>query len=236
MMISGMFAFHTVVNLVATAFFICSRLKLVPPTATRQDQTYGWKFQLEIPMAIKINLIFSFYIQVKVSCSCERAKWECCGSWRIPYCKNPNQHCNALDCHRWCFIFTLFIINPCITVLIPFTSSIIRCQCLPMAWMRERCFGTRWISFHKIIKIPISNKIYTWIVITMNIIARFFWSSIQQKCRDSGAQWLQFKISSVVKLRLNSRHLSLTLNSLSSTPVFKLDMVKATLYSENKNC
>ena len=70
MMISGMFAFHTVVNLVATAFFICSRLKLVPPTATRQDQ----KFQLEIPMVIKINLIFSFYIQVKVSCSCERAK------------------------------------------------------------------------------------------------------------------------------------------------------------------
>ena len=123
MMISGMFAFHTVVNLVATAFFICSRLKLVPPTATRQDQTYGWKFQLEIPMAIKINLIFSFYIQVKVSCSCERAKWECCGSWRIPYCKNPNQHCNALDCHRWCFNYTLFIINPCITVLISFTST-----------------------------------------------------------------------------------------------------------------
>ena len=33
--VPGMFAFHTVVNLVATTFFIFSRLKLVPPTATR---------------------------------------------------------------------------------------------------------------------------------------------------------------------------------------------------------
>ena len=31
--VAGMFAFHTVVNFVATTFFIFSRLKLVPPPA-----------------------------------------------------------------------------------------------------------------------------------------------------------------------------------------------------------
>jgi len=35
----GMFAFHTLVNLVATAFFVFSRLKLVPPTANRLKST-----------------------------------------------------------------------------------------------------------------------------------------------------------------------------------------------------
>ena len=33
--IIGMFAFHTVVNCAALAFFVFSRLQLLPPTATR---------------------------------------------------------------------------------------------------------------------------------------------------------------------------------------------------------
>ena len=43
---TGMFAFHTLVNLVATTFFICSRLKLVPPRATRSLTMPGlnWTF------------------------------------------------------------------------------------------------------------------------------------------------------------------------------------------------
>ena len=46
---TGMFAFHTLVNLVATTFFICSRLKLVPPKATRS-------------LTMKFNMTFNFRV------------------------------------------------------------------------------------------------------------------------------------------------------------------------------
>merc|ERR1719264_9136 len=48
----GMFVFHTVVNLVATTFFIFSRLKLVPPTATRLKSAAAAKGEKENVVAL----------------------------------------------------------------------------------------------------------------------------------------------------------------------------------------
>ena len=77
----GMFVFHTVVNLVATTFFIFSRLKLVPPTATRSSYFHKTNCHQNQNQA---------HLQAKVSSCCEGGKRERSGSWRIPHRNNLN--------------------------------------------------------------------------------------------------------------------------------------------------